>query len=195
MDLECTSKAQIGLIGSMIFIGWTTSAVILPRMADIYGRKPIILFSLTLQFLTMGATFFSNSALLATVIMFFLGFSCVGRCSISFLFLMELLPYKKTTFYGTIVHMSNGLLTVVFVIYFLYISRNWKYIEIFALGLTVVCFLGVLLLPESPKFLVSKSKWGEARRALSQIAKINGRDVFTGKFDREKISAKQLNQR
>jgi hypothetical protein len=54
-----------------------------------------------------------------------------------------------------------------------------------------------LLLPESPKFYLSKQRWAEARGAITWIAKINGKEVFTGKFDREKFSSKyaQLNNK
>jgi MFS family permease len=48
LHLECVSKARIGLIGSTLFAGWALSAIFIPRMADIYGRKKIFIFSMTL---------------------------------------------------------------------------------------------------------------------------------------------------
>ena len=92
MNLACISKGEIGLIGSMQFVGWALASTFLPRLADMYGRKYVFLFSLLLQLLSMAATFFSENSKLTTGIMFFLGFSGVGRCSICFLWLMELLP-------------------------------------------------------------------------------------------------------
>lgn len=75
----------------------------LPRLADLRGRKWIFIGSMALQLVSFIALFFAANATAATVIMFFLGFSGVGRCSICFLYLMELLPTSKQTFIGTIV--------------------------------------------------------------------------------------------
>jgi MFS family permease len=41
LDLACSSKAQVGFIGSSLFIGWVLSSLIMPRCADIFGRKPV----------------------------------------------------------------------------------------------------------------------------------------------------------
>lgn len=57
--------------------------------------------------------------------MFFLGFAGVGRCSISFLYLMELIPQPKQTLIGTIVQMNNGLVAIYMAVYFWVISRDW----------------------------------------------------------------------
>lgn len=86
--------------------------------------------------------------------------------------------------------MNNGAIPIWMSIYFWGISRNWVGIELFATGITVVAMVGAMILPESPKFLLSKQKWGEARGALTFISKFNGFAPFTGKFDRERMSMK-----
>ena len=59
MDLVCSSGAQIGLIGSMQFVGWAIASCFLPRISDLYGRKNVFLFSMALQLLSFIAMFFS----------------------------------------------------------------------------------------------------------------------------------------
>jgi MFS family permease len=137
-------------------VGWALASTFLPRFADIYGRKPVFMFSILLQFVSMGATYFSNSAEITIGIMFFLGFSGVGRCSICFLYLMELLPADKQTLVGTILQMNNGLVAIWMALYFWIISRNWYWIETFAMGMSLAVLAGTSFLPESPKFLMSK---------------------------------------
>jgi Sugar (and other) transporter len=124
--------------------------------------------------------------------MFFLGFSGVGRCSICFLYLMEMLPASKQTIIGTLLQMNNGMIPIWMSLYFWFISKNWVWIEVFASALTLVCIMGAMMLPESPKFLLSKQQWGAARGAITHIARFNGYGPFTGKFDREKISQKAM---
>jgi len=92
IGLTCASKSQIGMIGSSMFIGWAISGLVLPRLADIYGRKIILTFSLGLQLISFAGLFLSTSIGLTTFLMFFFGAAAVGRCSISFLYLMELIP-------------------------------------------------------------------------------------------------------
>jgi len=117
--------------------------------------------------------------------MFFLGFSGVGRCSISFLYLMELLPQEKGTFYGTIVQMNNNMAYIYVALYFWLISIDWRWLEVFAIGMTLFCIIGSLFIPESPKFYLSKKRWDDARKSLSSIARFNRLEPFNRKFDRE----------
>jgi len=43
MDLTCVGHSSIGLLGTMLFLGWMTSSMIVPRLSDIYGRKRFFL--------------------------------------------------------------------------------------------------------------------------------------------------------
>jgi hypothetical protein len=102
LDLACESKAKIGLIGSSIYIGWTTSSFILPRVADIMGRKPVVCISMLIQTIAFIGIFFTDSINLAYFFMFLFGAASVGRTSISFLYLMEVLPKAQQILVGTI---------------------------------------------------------------------------------------------
>lgn len=54
------------------------------------------------------------------------------------------------------------------------------------MGLNVITVIGVLFMPESPKYLLTKKKYDECRATMSLISRINGRgDTFDGKFDKE----------
>ena len=100
-------------------------------------------------------TFVSNTIESITSIMFFLGFAGVGRCSICFLYLMEFLPQDKQTLVGTILQMNNGFVSVYIAVFFWKISKFWYGIEIFAIILMVIAIIGIIIMPESPKFLLS----------------------------------------
>ena len=39
----------MGSLGSAFFVGWTVAALIVPGMADFYGRKPIWITSMFVQ--------------------------------------------------------------------------------------------------------------------------------------------------
>jgi MFS transporter, putative metabolite:H+ symporter len=157
LSLECVSKTRIGLIGSSMFMGWALSAVFLPRLSDIYGRKKIFIFSILLQSCAMSVMYFSHSLNLTTAMMFIFGMAAVGRTSISFLYLMELLPTNRQVLVGTILHVNNAAVGVFGCLYFWKISKNWLWLEIFAGLVGVMCIIGASIwVPESPKFLVSR---------------------------------------
>ena len=50
-DLACRSETEIGMLGSSLFVGIIISSLTMPRIADLYGRKWVILCLSSLQFL------------------------------------------------------------------------------------------------------------------------------------------------
>jgi MFS family permease len=185
LNMECISKARVGLIGSSIFIGWTIAAFIIPRQADIHGRRKIFMFSMAIQSVTFLALYFSHDVNFTTVLMFIFGVASVGRCSISFLYLMELLPSNTQIIAGTCLQVHNSLLALFACIYFWVIWKNWLGIEIMAGLMGAIGGLGAFFMPESPKFLISKGRFDEARNSINVIARYNKQNEFHGEFDRE----------
>ncbi len=92
LDLYCTPGGQIGLIGSMFFAGWAFSAFFLPRTADLYGRRKVYLFAMSGHLIFYGGIILSRNIKLTTALQFFLGTMSVGRASIGYLYMLELIP-------------------------------------------------------------------------------------------------------
>lgn len=122
----------------------------------------------------MAATFFSQSLTSILIIMFFLGFSGVGRMSLCILYLLELIPSKSKAFCGNAVVLNNAATYLLCALYFWQISQHWEYLEYFAAGMTLLCIFVAVFLPESPKYLLTKKKYEQAHQALNLIAKVNG---------------------
>ncbi len=155
LDLACESKAKVGFIGSSLFIGWAASAFIFPRVADIIGRKPVVCLSLLIQTFAYIGLFFSKSIYVTYAFMFLFGIASVGRCSISFLYLMELLPKAQQVLVGTLLQVNNSLVAVIGCLYFWKMSKNWLWLEIAACISGVIPMICCYFMPESPKFLIS----------------------------------------
>jgi hypothetical protein len=43
LSLECASRPQISHIASFYFVGWVFGALFLPRMSEVWGRRPVFL--------------------------------------------------------------------------------------------------------------------------------------------------------
>lgn len=169
-----------------MFAGWTLAALVLPRQADIYGRRLVFMSAILLQTVCFAGLYFTSNLYVAYVLMFLFGGAAVGRCSISYLFLMELLPKSRQVITGTILSMNNQLTGLIGCLYFWQISRDWHWLELYACGSGILSMVGVYFLPESPKYLVSVKKYDQARQAINTIARINNRqEAFDSQFDRE----------
>ncbi len=123
LDLACASKTSVGFIGSSLFIGWTIAAFILPRAADIVGRRPVFCISIIIQTIAFVGLLLSKNIYLTYFFMFSMGIACVGRSAICFLYLMELLPKGQQVLVGTILQVNNSVVGVLGCLYFWLMSK------------------------------------------------------------------------
>lgn len=186
LNLECVSKARIGFIGSSLFLGWALFALIVPRLSDLHGRKAVFQWCMVLQIAAFFGLYFSHNVDLTTGVMFFFGVASVGRATNSFLYMSEVLPQNRKVLMATMLQIIVGCVPAIGSVYFTRISKDWLWLEIWAGALTVACLLATFAMPESPKYLISKKRYNEARVALNYIGKFNGVAAqFNGRFDKE----------
>ena len=92
LDLTCTSGAKVGLIGSMYFFGLAASAIVLPRISDIFGRKKIYFIAMALHLIVYFVFLVSTSLTLNIVMILLFGALSVGRASIGYIYMQEFTP-------------------------------------------------------------------------------------------------------
>ena len=68
-------------------------------------------------------------------------------------------------------NVSLSSITVFSALYFMFITKYWYGFQIFGLVLNTLVVVLVPLLPESPKYLLSKRKYDQARLAILKIAR------------------------
>ena len=105
---------------------------------------------------------------------FSIGFTSYVLYITSYVLLLELTVSR----YNTIVSNVNLYLYVfgeILALIVAYLSKNWHIIDWFMAAYSfVIVVLVVIILPESPRFLVANHKYKEAYNVLSKIAKLNG---------------------
>jgi len=91
-DLTCASSDTIGRIGSSFFVGTFLGSFILPRGADIVGRKPMFILGLVIYIgVTVGLMFASTLfQLMALLLMSGVG-EC-GRYYVAYVYAIEIFP-------------------------------------------------------------------------------------------------------
>ncbi|MBT2657360.1 sugar porter family MFS transporter [Bacillus sp. ISL-18] len=169
-----------GLVTSSLLFGAALGAVFGGRLSDRNGRRKNIL-SLALLFLiaALGCTLSPNTGMML-VFRFLLGLA-VGGASVTVpTFLAEMAPAERR---GRLVT-QNELMIVTG--QFLAFALNaaiastlgenehvWRYMLVIATLPAVVLWFGMLIVPESPRWLAAQGKIGEALRVLQQVREEN----------------------
>ena len=68
---------------------------------------------------------------------------------------------------------NDGLVALIGALWFLFVSKDWKTLFATATALLYMSMIFVFTLPESPKFLLAKGKYEEARKVMTRIARYN----------------------
>ena len=175
-DLYCTDSFEMSMIGSMFFVGTFVGSFILPRAADIYGRKPLFLIGLALYIVDVIMLHFAGSLLDLYLLMFLGGISETGRYYVAYVYCVEMMPKSVQDKTGLFIFLVFGFAMTYIALQFWFITsdvyvNNWIALVIAILSWILVFFW----LPESPRFLYSHKKFDEARTIILQMAQTNGR--------------------
>ena len=92
LDLMCEPDWKGSLIGTVFYVSWCLSLLVLPRQADIVGRRPIYLCSRIAEaFLYAGTLLATNYWFMVGLLICF-GIAAAGRSSVGTVYLVEWLP-------------------------------------------------------------------------------------------------------
>lgn len=167
-----------GLVASSLLFGAAFGAMFSGKLADSYGRRKVILY-LAVIFLitTLGCTFAPNVPIMVTF-RFLLGIA-VGGASVAVpTFLAEMSPAERR---GQMV--TQNELMIVTGQLLAYITNAiigntmdgaghaWRYMLVIASIPAIVLWIGMLAVPESPRWYASKGRFKDALRVLLHIRK------------------------
>ncbi|NEW82775.1 MAG: sugar porter family MFS transporter [Mariniphaga sp.] len=164
---------------SEVGLGWTVSSLLFGCIAgvflagkagDQYGRKKVLMLAAFLFFLSAVGSASAHS-LVFFVISRTLGGIAVGVASIlSPMYIAELAPAK---YRGTLVSLNQlaivvGILVAFFSNYLLVDTgaNNWRWMLLVMAAPAVLLFFSLFLVPESPRWLVARSRNDEALQVL-----------------------------
>ncbi|WPL45585.1 sugar porter family MFS transporter [Priestia megaterium] len=174
-QLNLNSFTQ-GLVTSALLFGAAFGAVIGGRLADYNGRRKTILYLAILFFVsTIGCAISPNAAVMI-LCRFLLGLA-VGGASVTVpTYLAEMSPAEsrgKMVTQNELMIVTGQLLAFTFnAIIGNMLGENphvWRYMLPIAAIPAVFLFFGMLRVPESPRWLVSKGKNNEALTVLQKI--------------------------
>lgn len=171
-DLVCERKYLAALLGTSYYIGGIIGPFLAGATGDDFGRKPVILVTLIVVFLsTIGGSYALNiwMLLLMNIIT---GAGQVGCFYTLFIYILELVPPKQRPISTTI--LQTSLMTSCLAIDFIsYYFKNWRSIKYYTAFPSLLPLIICLILPESPRWLLSKGKTEKASASLKRIIAFN----------------------
>ena len=106
-------------------MGWMTTLLILPRIADLYGRMPVWRVGLVIQLIAFSVLMWTNNLTVMIVTIGVIGATSTARVQLGYLVLVENLPSAKHALVGSALFMGETSIGAGGAIYFTFISKNW----------------------------------------------------------------------
>src|ERR687894_2203959 len=170
------SAFRIGVVAAILLLGAAVGAAIGGKLSDALGRRRMILMLAGIFFVgTVGCVLSPNYEVLA-LFRFVLG-TAVGGASVTVpVYLAEISPYERR---GGLVTRNEFMIVfgqflafvINAIIYSVWGESDvvWRYMLLVAVLPAFVLFFGMLRMPESPRWLVSKGRDSEALDVLRQV--------------------------
>ena len=163
LNFECAPKWKLGLIGSVFLAGIVIGCSSVTKLGDIYGRRPIYLMGLTLNFVLVGMLIVLRNVLVVYFCLFFLGISIAARYYVGYTYNLEFQPKRSHVIVSVVQFSAESIVYLLNIAYFVYISDRWIPLQIPNLILSLVGVIYVYFMPETPVWLVATKKYDSAR--------------------------------
>ncbi|MED3791489.1 sugar porter family MFS transporter [Niallia alba] len=167
-DLGLTPTLE-GLVVSGVMFGAIVGALIFGHLSDRFGRKKIII-ALGVLFTIGGlGTAFPPNVIAMIFYRVLLGIAVGGASGIVPMYLAELSPAKNRGAVTAInsIMIATGMLMAYVVNHLLTPSGNWHIMLGFAVVPSILLVIGMLFMPESPKWLAQHDRITEAEKVLN----------------------------
>jgi len=175
-DLVCSDKYLIELAQTFYFIGMILGVFTFGVLADIFGRKRVLVVLLVAICVTGILTSLMPTFTLFAVMRVINAFFLIGIFEVNFTFVFEFAGGKWSTIVGMGMEYSwvaGWLILAVLG----YLVRSWRNLMVMISVPSVLAVLLVWLVPESPRWLISKGRLEEAESILRAGAKVNGAEL------------------
>lgn len=174
MNLSCTSTYNPGLFSLIYFFGTMTGSSFLPRMADVYGRWAVLIFSLVVHLLSYFVVVYYHLIYFYFCMLFLMGLVFPALYYVVIIYATEFVQQKWMTLIAVIFIAGSNLSSLWIALYFQNKFIDWIYLQEFCLILTALITLLILIyLPESPKFLIVNGKTEKALKILKNLKEKN----------------------
>lgn len=190
--------AETGFITSSVLIGSSLGALSIGPLADHYGRRKLLILAAILFLVGSSLSMVAMGFVSMVIARIILGLAVGSASALTPAYLAELAPADRRGSLGTMFQLMvtlGILLAYVSNLGFLHHNllgiRDWRWMLGSALIPAAALLIGGLLLPESPRFLVEKSKVDDARNVLKYLRQDSDVDPEKELHDIQSIAHQQ----
>lgn len=159
--------------------GIVVGCMTLTRMGDVVGRKPIYMLGVVMHIVVMIGLIVSYNAYLDFLLVFTFGMSVTARYYVGYAYNLEMQPKSHYVLVSTSMFLIESVVYISICLYFWLVKGPWQILQIPNLLLSVMGIVFLFFMPESPRFLISKKRFEEARTVFKWIGAKNGLDEKT----------------
>ncbi|KAH7975711.1 solute carrier family 22 member 21 [Rhipicephalus sanguineus] len=180
-DLVCQHQWQRSMMTSVVFVGSLVGSLVMGHMSDRFGRRTVFFISVfgAALFGSLGAV--SPSVKWYNTLRFFASVNIAGIQTSSAALLAEILDPRFRTFLN-IGYTAGFAIPSMLLPGVAYLLSDWKLLQLLTGLIALACVPFMLVVQESPRWLITAGREEQAARAISKILKMNRRTVPNLKY-------------
>jgi MFS transporter, SP family, galactose:H+ symporter len=165
------STTEVELVVSSVLIGATIGAIGSARVTDVLGRRVVLLAAATSFSIGAIASAFSPNVAVLVTARLLVGLAISVASYAVPLYISELAPPNSRGWLVSLnqLAITTGILVSYAVDYAFSITSGWRWMLGLAVVPSLLLFVGVALLPETPRWLVRSGQSLAARRVLLRL--------------------------
>lgn len=171
-DLVCDQTYLSALSITIYFCGVMVGGVLFGHLADVFGRKPVMMITLFLPVgVGVGISFVPWYWLFATL-RFVQGMLMQGLQSTTYTMAMEMFLPKHRPHAAVLMELVWGA-GVMLIPAIAYLIKTWRYIQLAISLPSLLVFWYICVIPESLRWLIATNRLEKAETLLNKITKTN----------------------
>ncbi|XP_052811967.1 organic cation transporter protein-like [Mya arenaria] len=171
-NLVCDKEIQVANAEMIFYGGMLVGSLASGIFADVYGRKPVMYVSLVIMVISNIGLAWVHAYWLFVIVEFILGASVIATFMPGYIISLELTSSSKRAWPGVISDFPY-VLGLILMAVVAYIVREWFKLQLYT-SLPGLLFLSYWwLIPESPRWLLTKGRVAEAKVIIEKAARWN----------------------
>ncbi|XP_007892203.1 solute carrier family 22 member 13 [Callorhinchus milii] len=173
MDVKCDEHHVIAYGQTMFMTGLLLCSIVGGIISDRYGRKGLLLGSVTIQAVLGLMLAFIPHAIFYLLTRLLTGMTCCGIMITSFSLVVEWSAPKHRVWPPAILSLAFSIGMMVFA-GIAFITSDWQQLHLATSVPQLVCLIFYWYIPESPRWLLANANLDNVKELLKKAAKVNG---------------------
>ncbi|XP_041807357.1 solute carrier family 22 member 4-like [Chelmon rostratus] len=172
-NLVCSNQWKQPLTSLVYFLGGLCGSLVSGQISDRFGRKPVLFGSIAMLSVFSSAVAFAPSWPVLTLLFFMMGLGQIACYVVVFVLGSETLIGSTRVFFSSLCLPFVYTVGVMLLPATAYLVRSWRHVSLLLAVPGLACIPLWWLVPESPRWLVSRGRLQEAELLLRSAALTN----------------------